>query len=179
MNDDIGDRWAELDEALSGPDPDWETEPEAPANAYRANGLLRTLGTLRRRLAEDEDMARAEHERIELWLTAQRQRAAKRITWLEQALELWHAAMLAQDPSRKTLMLPSGNLESREMPDVWTFEPSEFIPWAEANRPDLLRRKPAPDPEIDRNAVKKAKLVDAPGVKVQAQPTKFTAKPGI
>lgn len=176
----LHDQYEALDALLSGPEPDWDTDPEAPAGVDQANGMLRTLARLRRQLTDAEELAAAEHARVDLWLTVQAQRIGDRTRWLETALALWHAGLLRDDPRRKTVQLPNGTLTARAQTPEWRFDPETFIPWAEANAPHLLRHKPAPAPEIDKAAAKKS-LADAagavPGLTVVDRGPRFTATP--
>lgn len=186
----LQDQYDDLDGLLAGPEPDWDGEPEAPAGVDVANGMLRTLGRLRRELTEAEELAAAEHARVDLWLSLQAKRIGDRTRWLETALALWHAGLLAEDKRRKTVQLPNGTLVARAQPYEWRFEP-EFLAWATENAPDLLRHKPAPAPEIDKAAAKKAmasctfidgRLVTEhgevmPGVTVVERGPRYTATP--
>lgn len=120
----------------------------------KANWAVRRIAVATGRLAESEGFARRERERLELWLEGERQRAERSTAFLAGLLRRYHESRLAEDPKAKTIRLPAGELVCRKASDAWDIDDAEFIAWAEANRrEDLLRRK---DPEVDRNAVKKA-----------------------
>ena len=70
---------------------------------------------------------------------------------------MWHRAVLADDPSRKSISLPCGTLKSVKQQPQWVFDDEVFIAWAREHAPSLVR-VPEPKPAVDRNAAKKALL---------------------
>lgn len=184
----VHDQFADLDALLSGDEPPYDTEPEAPIDADRANGMLRTLGRLQRELDAAKEMATAEHARVDLWLTLEADRIGKRVTWLRSALELFHERLLREDARRKTVHLPNGTLAAKAQPPEWQFDADTFIAWAVENAPDLIRQRPAPAPEVDKTAAKKTLAFNdgraitehgefVPGVTVIERGPRFTATP--
>lgn len=182
----------DLDALLSGDEPAWDDEPEAPAGADQANGYLRSLGRLQRQLDDVKELANSERARVDLWESVETGKLQSRMRWLRQALALYHQSLLTENPARKSLSLPNGTLRVRAMPDAYDFTP-EFLEWAQVSAPELVRQKPPPPPEVDKAAAKRRLVVagysggralvvtpegeSVPGVTVTKQPPKFTAEP--
>lgn len=147
----------DLDEFLAGPEPDFDTEAAPPADADEADRRLRRLAKVRVEMAQIGEHAQAQIERINEWHARRVEVLAKRERWLEEGLEMWHRAVLAEDPSRKSISLPCGTLKSRVQQPAWEFDDEVFIEWAlEQGRHPELVRIPEPKPQVDRNAAKKA-----------------------
>ena len=111
----------DLDEYLAGPDPDYTAPPEAPQDADEVDQRLRRLAKVRAEMAQIGEHARAQIERINEWHARRVEVLAGRERWLAEGLEMWHRAVLADDPSRKTISLPCGTLKSRVQQPVWEF----------------------------------------------------------
>lgn len=179
----VQDFFDDINALMAGPEPDYETDPtpEPAADIAKANALLRTLGARQRELAAWEEMYDAERQKLDEWIASRRERVGGRIAWLETWLANWHRAQLGEHGNGpKTISLPSGTLAARAQQPEFRFDPEAFIPWAEANAPELLRHKPAPAPEIDKAAAKKhlAATGEAmPGVEVVERGPRFTATP--
>lgn len=135
-------------------------DPDAPSsfavdNADRANRAVRKIGAIQAELAAGEALYRLERERLEAWIADERMRAERALDWLTTLTAGYHAVVLDEDPKRKTIRLPAGDLVARKQPDVWTVTaPEDLIAWAEQSGWDeVIRRR---DPEVDRAAMKKA-----------------------
>lgn len=176
-----------LDDAMSGPDPDWDDEPTAAVDAEQADRWMTRLAVLARRDAQTRILAQLRRETVDRWETEQLERTARQREWLVVSLRGYHAALLAEDPRAKTVHLPSGTLTARAQQPVWEFGP-EFTAWATVAAPELLRVPPPPEPQPDKAAVKRAlTVVDgravtadgefAPGVTVTERGVSFTAQP--
>ena len=177
----------DLDEYLAGPDPDYDVDPEPPQDADEANTRLRRLARIRADIAQVEETAARQIEQVNAWAERRYEVLHNRARWEQDGLEMWHRAVLADDPSRKTISLPCGTLKSRVQQPVWEFDDDEFIAWAVEHAPDLVRI-PEPKPQVDRNAAKKTLIADAtgldmvvtsdgelvPGVTVTVRPPSFT-----
>lgn len=152
----------DLDPEFMGDAPDLEAVPEPPQDAEDANRKLRRIAALRARIAEHDAFHQAETRRLDEWLDRVETPIRREIRWLAEGLEMWHRAVLAEDPSRKTISLPCGTLKSRVQQPVWVFDDEVFIAWAfdEQNAPELVR-VPEPKPQVDKAAAKKTLLVDA------------------
>lgn len=147
----------DLDEFMMGDEPDFDAPPEAPQDAERADMQLRRLAKVRAEMAQIGEHARAQIARIDEWHARRVEVLANRERWLVEGLEMWHRAVLADDPSRKSISLPCGTLKSRVQQPEWVFDDEVFIAWAREHVPSLVR-VPEPKPAVDRNAAKKALL---------------------
>lgn len=181
----------DLNEFMMGDEPDLAAVPEPPRDAEDANRKLRRIAALHARIAEHDALHQAETRRLDEWLDRVETPLRRQIRWLAEGLEMWHRAVLADDPARKTISLPCGTLKSRAQQPAWEFDDEVFIPWAQKWAPDLVR-VPEPRPVVDRTQAKKALNVpddlqpgesthayDAqgdipPGVTVTARPPSFT-----
>lgn len=65
-----------------------------------------------------------------------------RIAWHQAPVEALHLALLADDPKRKTIVLPYGTSKVRvpKTPRIIIDDQSALLVWAEANHPDILGR---------------------------------------
>jgi phage host-nuclease inhibitor protein Gam len=126
----------------------------------RAEWALRHIGRSQRLLAEADETARRQIEAVmsraeELLAPVRERRAAEHakheqdIAFMSQLLQTFHRKLLADDPKRKTIKLAFGTLSSRQGQPHYTFSP-EFVEWARAAAPDLVRTKY----ETDANAAK-------------------------
>lgn len=177
-----------------------ENDPDSVApDAYRiedrnrADRVMRKLRRLDARAAEADALHQARIEELDEWRDDERRRDARKRLFLEAGLAQFHALVLAEDPTVKTINLPSGDCTSNAGQPTWTYsDPAAFLAWALAGqREDVLRRKPAPAPEIDKAAVRKAfagqvkddgRAIDGngeivPGLVVLPAVRTFTAKP--
>lgn len=182
----------DLIEYLAGPDPDYDTDPEAPQDADEANTRLRRLARIRAEIEAVEDQAATQIAQINAWAERRYEVLHNRARWEREGLEMWHRAVLADDPGRKTISLPCGTLSARRQQPVWEFDEPTFLAWAIEHAPDLVR-VPEPKPQVERAAAKKAlhlppltegescRPIDedtgemVPGVTVTARPPSFTA----
>lgn len=180
-----------LAEFLEGEQPDYDEAPEAPRDADEANTRLRRLARIRAEIGAVEDQARTQIDQIQAWLDARKATLANRERWLTEGLEMWHRAVLSDDPDRKTISLPCGTLSARRQQPVWEFDEPTFLAWAIEHAPDLVR-VPEPKPQVERAAAKKAlhlppltegescRPIDedtgemVPGVTVTVRPPSFT-----
>lgn len=119
-----------------------------------ADWALRKLARVRARAAEAADLARRERDRITAWETAELERLANEGAYFTGLLEDWHRRVLDEEPRRKTIHLPAGDLHARKAPDRWAFDGNAFLQWAvRAGRDEFVR---TPAPEVDKAAAKKA-----------------------
>jgi phage host-nuclease inhibitor protein Gam len=119
-----------------------------------ANRHLRAIGRLEQRAADIRAVFYAEIERLETRMAELVNRVENDIDWHRRPLTQLHAAVLAEDPSRKTLQLPAGAIKSRtpRTPTINVFDIPQFIDWASTNAPHLLKSKPT----VNREALKAA-----------------------
>jgi len=157
----ISDEYAALDAELAGPDPEYDAEvPAAPGDPEGVNRALRRLARHHRERDAVTAVHQAELDRVRDRLDARLEIVDKAIAWEEEGLGMYHRARLADDPTAKTLHLPSGTLKSRGQQPAWAYDDVVFIAWAERHRPDLVRT-PEPKPEVDKAAAKKVLVVPA------------------
>lgn len=153
----------DLDPEFMGDEPNLAAVPEPPRDAEDANRKLRRIAALHARIAEHDAFHQAETRRLDEWLDRVETPLRRQIRWLAEGLEMWHRAVLADDPSRKTISLPCGTLKARAQQPVWEFDDEVFIPWAEVHAPSLVR-VPEPKPTVDKAAAKKELIADATGL---------------
>ena len=122
---------------------------------------MRKLQRLRRQQATNAAIAAAEIEKIEAWLSDVNRSLDMNATYFEAILG--HYALRCRqnpDDGRKSISLPAGKIATRIPSAHWHIDPAEFVPWAEAHRPDLLRVKV--DPSLSEIKRALAAVVDAP-----------------
>jgi len=147
----------DLEEFLSGPEPDYDQEPVAPLGADDADRHLRHLRRLRRQLDAATETANEQRARIDLWLSVQKATIDKAIDYHEACLTAYHRAVIARDPKAKTIRLPNGVLASRsQQPEVTYTDEAAFLAWAQAHAPHLVRQPEPPAPAPDKVAARKA-----------------------
>lgn len=126
------------------------------ADLDRANYVLGQIRRARAIRDEEVSLLRRERDRLDILEHSANQRCETVEAWYGPQLESFHAAILRDDPKRKTLDLPNGTMRARQGQPSWSFS-DEFVDWAQnAGRSDLLRYKV----DVDRTAAKKALVVD-------------------
>ena len=149
----------DLDDVL-GEDIDYDTEPGEFLDDDRANRLLRVHANLTADLDGIANVYAAERFRLDDWRDERTDAVRRRMNWVEQALELYHRAKLAQNPKLVTIDLPNGKHQARKQQPEWNVDPDVFLPWAEQNAPECIRT-PEPKPAPDIATIKKALTVDS------------------
>jgi len=122
---------------------------------------MRKLQRLRRQQQTNAAIAADEIEKIEGWLSDVNRSLDMNATYFEAILG--HYALRCRqnpDDGRKSISLPAGKIATRIPSAHWHIDATEFIPWAEAHRPDLLRVKV--DPSLSEIKRALAAVVDAP-----------------
>jgi phage host-nuclease inhibitor protein Gam len=155
-----------LEEYLAGPEP---TAVTPDLDEEQVDRELGRLAGLRRQADDAREVAEARTASINAWLEDRLETLAARATTIEQRLELYHRARLEKDPKALTVSLPSGTLVSKAQEPEWLVtDEKALIEWADEHAPDVVRRKPAPDAEVDRNNMKR-ELVKRQGRKIVAR----------
>jgi len=105
-----------------------------------ANWAVRRVARHRRKLAEVEALVQAERDRLDAYLAEQRQRYEQHVGFLADLLERFHRERLADDPTEKTITLPTGVLKARKLPGGLNCD-AEALPWLQEHRPELVRTR--------------------------------------
>lgn len=141
---------------------------EVPADAIQVTGYLRQLARLRQRSARLVDLYNAERRQLDEWLEEEKGKLDRRAAHYEQVIGDWHRAVLAEEPDRTRVSLPTGTLQRRSLPqrvDVVDFE--AFRNWAVDHgiHEQVLRMKV----EVDKRGLRDLLADDGlvpPGVEV-------------
>lgn len=141
---------------------------------------MRKLRAVHRRVADIEAIAAAERARIDAW-AADATRSHQREVDYFTGLLLDYGRRQRDEEDRKTISTPYGSIRSRAGSLKWTIDPDGFLPWAETNRPDLIRVRKDPDLSAAKKDLKLSDTLDpfdpstgeaVPGVTVeQTEPT--------
>lgn len=82
-------------------------------NDSQANWALRKIADARKKLARDQETAKAEIERIQQWLKMSESEAARTEERMTALLHEYYAPQFQTDPKTKTYRLPSGKVQWR------------------------------------------------------------------
>jgi phage host-nuclease inhibitor protein Gam len=80
-------------------------------NDSQANWALRKIADARKKLARDQETAKAEIERIQQWLKMSESEAARTEERMTALLHEYYAPQFQTDPKTKTYKLPSGKVQ--------------------------------------------------------------------
>lgn len=124
--------------------------PEVDKDTFRidtpeqAAWAMRKYRALAQKAARNDDLAKAEHLRINLWLERANERIEGNMDFFQRHLEAY--AMKERLAGRKSVDLPDGTIKTRMKRAGITPDKSTFVQWAlEHDRQDLLRASYAPD----------------------------------
>lgn len=178
----IAESWHDLETDLLGEEPDYDAEPPVEIDRTVADRYLRRIAHLDAQQVADAEVAQAQIEQVQAWLARRYETHAAQRAWLSGVLRRFHEAVLTIDPKAKTIHLPAGDLKMRAQQDAVTVDGEQYLPWAEAHRPDTLRVIPetkAVDLRTVRAALVNGCVIDAdgevaPGVTVEARGPKFS-----
>lgn len=122
----------------TGTSPDIRAVPDQIAQADRHMRAIARLETL---AGEVRTAFATEIGRLEARLDEQIERIQRDIQWHKQPLVQLHAAILADNPKRKTLVLPAGTVRSRtsHTPKLRLFDSEAALNWAADNDRGMLR----------------------------------------
>lgn len=116
---------------------------------------MRKYRRLAQRKEQNDRLAQAERNRIDLWLERVNERVEGEMDFFHRHLEAYAMSQRAQ--GRKSIDLPDGVVKTRSQSATVAVDKSTFVQWAlEAKRDDLLRVSYAPD--VD--AIKSTTVVD-------------------
>jgi len=120
----------DLDDELMGPEPDWDSEPVPPPDAANAEKMLFRLSRVRSDRVRVKDAADLRIAQVEAWRSHRDGILAAQETYIIEALERYHRAVIAIAPKQLSINLPSGDLTSKMGQPEWTIEEAEVIEWA-------------------------------------------------
>ena len=134
------------DNELFGDEPDIDYDTPALMPAEEAGALERASWHMKmasRLTAERNELTAiyaAEIDRLQIRLEHRRRILADRITWHELPIESLHAALLRDNPKRKTIELPYGTSKVRvpATPKAVITDKDAVLAWAEKAHPELL-----------------------------------------
>ena len=125
----------------------------------RAAWAMRKYRRLAQKAQENERLAQAERQRIDLWLERVNASLSSEAEFFARHLEAYARSQRAE--GRKSIDLPDGVVKTRSQAATVAVDKSTFVQWAlEAKRDDLLRVSYAPD--VD--AIKSTTVVDGGSV---------------
>lgn len=148
----LADPALDLLDAIQGPEPDYDTEPEEPLDHDAANRMLGRLARVNRQAQADADIAETQIAQVRAWLEDRQETTERARKWLTESLERFHLAALKRDPRAKSIDLPNGTLRARQLQPEWHFDTETFLPWAFLHLPsEAVRLR---DPEVAKDAAK-------------------------
>jgi len=140
---------------------DYDVEPEEIHGAdnvalERASWHVRHIGELRNAQADVRGVFDAEIARLTDRLQHRLEVLDRQIEWHAKPVRSLHAAILVNDPKRKTIHLPHGTLKARvaTKPTVFINDPELVQEWALAHEPDLC-----PPKQVQVTALRKILVV--------------------
>lgn len=95
----------------------------------QANWAVRKIAQARRQLAEAEALAQSEIDRIQQWLQGQKREAERTEGFFTALLWEYFLPKFATDPRRKTIKLPSGTLQVRQLPPEFKRDDAALLKW--------------------------------------------------
>lgn len=117
----------------------------------QAQNVMRKYRALAQRVAANEALADAEHDRIAAWKDAANAGLLSRMEWYEEHLKAYALSLRAQ--GQKSVSLPDGEIKTRVSPPTFDVDQARFVEWAqEQKRDDVIRVSVAPNRAAIRNA---------------------------
>lgn len=140
-----------------------------------AEWALRKIARSQAWLDQQREMYEAERDRLDTWIAGCRQDHDDTASFFGRMLENYHRIVLEDDPRRKTVKLPSGELVARKSPETVTVvDPEAFVCEHGFDSP-LVRVKASPDMAAVKQAVKDGEAL--PGVELVPGEVRFSVKP--
>jgi Bacteriophage Mu Gam like protein len=163
---------------LDGPNP--ETGEDINPDLDMAARLMRELAKLEKAIDANAQRAAAERAKITSWETTVNEPLQNRAVWLRTQLEGF-ALHEREKSGMKTFSMPYGEIATTQKGAQWDIGP-EFVEWAKAAAPQLLRTKYEPEvakikatfEAAEREAVDKDLGTIVPGISIT--PPTITAK---
>ena len=107
-------------------------------NLEKANWAFRKMAALNAKIAEKEELAAAEQERIRTWLESGTKSDRESIHFFEKLLTDYYITLRVEDPKAK-LTTPYGKVTSRRLQPKWEFEEEKAIEYFKQNHPEIVR----------------------------------------
>lgn len=127
----------------------------------QAAWAMRKYRSLAQKAAKNEELAKAEKNRIDLWLDRVNESIWGNMEFFERHLEAY--AMKERSAGKKSVDLPDGKISTRSVAPKVLLDKSTFLQWAlEHDRQDLLRTTYSPDMDAINDSVVTdgAKVID-------------------
>lgn len=102
-------------------------------NDGAANWALRKLAQIRRRMAENERLAEMEKLRIDAWLRGEKEKLGRDEAFFLGLLREYHQNILTEDPRRKTIKLPAGQMQMRAQAPEFKRDDEKLLGWLKAS----------------------------------------------
>ena len=150
----------------------------------KANWALRKIRALQTQIKETDGIADREIERIEHWRKTENDKFKNQVTRFESMLTEYHMSILEQDPDKKTISLPAGEIKARQQQPKFTRDETTLTEWAKTNNPYYLTHITKLQwGELKKNiqvvgdkAYDKETGEIIPGIEVEEQGIKFSVK---
>jgi phage host-nuclease inhibitor protein Gam len=149
----------------------------------KAIWAMRKIANIDLSVEEVNKAADAEIERINAWRDEEVRIISSQRKFFEGLLEGYHRRIMAENPKKKTIKLPHGQLQIRAQKPDFIRDDEKIIKWAEKEMPKVVIRKP----KLDWSALKDSLKVDGsmafssngeiiPGITVVPRGDKFNIK---
>lgn len=107
--------------------------------------VLRKVKKYMEEQEENKEAADAEIERISAWLEEENVKLQKQIDYFTGLLEEYHRAILEQDPKKKTIKLPHGELQFRKQQPKFERDDITLVRWLKEKKlKDFIEVKERP-----------------------------------
>ena len=107
-------------------------------NLEKANWAFRKMAALNAKIAEKEELAAAEQERITNWLENGTKADKESIQFFEKLLTDYYITLRAEDPKAR-LTTPYGRVTSRKLQPKWEFEEEKAVKYFRENYPEIVK----------------------------------------
>lgn len=114
-------------------------------NDSQANWALRKIADARKKLARDQETAKAEIERIQQWLKMSESEAARTEERMTALLHEYYAPQFQTDPKTKTYRLPSGKVQWRAQQPQFNRDDASLLAFLKSREmTDFIETKETP-----------------------------------
>ena len=148
-----------LEDALAGEmEPDIDSPPTAPLDLTQATSWVAHLARVRRQREEWDVAYQAAMQRLQERNRVEQARLDRWEAWLEEALEMFHRTVLANDPDALTIYTPAGTMRSKMgQPAVDIQDQEALIKFllADDETRELVEFPPPPPPKVGKVPLRK------------------------